>query len=136
MAAKLEGESIDLSKIELPKTNKLIIEGAGGIMVPLNQDNLIIDLIKYLKVPIILVTRATLGTINHTLLSLQALRERKIPILGVIVSGQFNQGNCDAIEYYGKTKVLAQIPHLSTISKETLQAIPLTHSLKIIFGIQ
>lgn len=136
LASKLEGEFIDLTKIQVPKINQLIIEGAGGVMVPLNQNKFMIDLIKQLKVPVILVTRSTLGTINHTLSSLMALRSRKIPTLGVIVNGESNHDNCDAIEYYGQTKVLAQILQLSAVNKESLQAIPLTHSLKTIFGIK
>ena len=105
-------------------------------MAPLNPNKFDIDLIKRLKVPVILVARTALGTINHTLLSLGAFRSRNIPILGVIVNGEFNQANCDAIEYYGQIKVLAQIPPLNKINKASLQSIPLTHDLKIILGIK
>jgi dethiobiotin synthetase len=88
----------------------LIVEGAGGALVPLNQDALIVDLIAHLDIPTIVVARSTLGTINHTLLTLEALRKRNIDVLGVILNGPPNAGNAKAIEFYGDTKVLFHIP--------------------------
>jgi dethiobiotin synthetase len=100
--------------------NFLIIEGAGGLMVPLNEKNLIIDLIKKLGFPVVLVSRSTLGTINHTLLSLEALKSRKIPIAGIVMSGPENTENRIAIETYGRVKVLAEIPVLGDLVKADL----------------
>jgi dethiobiotin synthetase len=133
LAANFEKEIIDVSRIKIPKVENLIIEGVGGLLVPINKDYFVIDLIKYFSVPVILVGSSRLGTINHTLLSLEALRARKIETLGVIVCGNLNQNNCDAIELYGKTKMLAQIPYLSDVSNMTLSKIPFTQTLKEIF---
>lgn len=134
LAAALEGEIIDITQITLPPAPNLIIEGAGGLLVPINKEAFMIDLIKQMNVPVLLVARSALGAINHTLLSLEALRSRGIHVLGVIVSGKLNQDNCAAIEFYGKTKVLAQVPFMDKIDKETLLSIPLGDELNKILG--
>ncbi len=120
LAAHLENNKIELSNIHLPNVPNLIIEGAGGVLVPLSEDKLMIDLIKQTGASVILVARSTIGTINHTLLSLEALRARDIPILGVIVNGAPNESNNQAIEFYGKIKVLAAIPLLKEVSRNSL----------------
>jgi dethiobiotin synthetase len=135
LAARLAGSSIDLDNIKLPSVERLIVEGAGGVLVPLNERYLMIDLIQRLKLPVILVASSELGTINHTLLSLAALRSREIAISGVIVNGHANQDNCDAIEFYGKTKVLAQVPLLPEVSTKTLWLLPLPDNLKRVLQI-
>lgn len=87
-AARRAGVTIDPARLALPDdSGPLIVEGAGGLMVPLNNEYLVIDSIKQSDLPAILVCRTTLGTINHSLLSLEALRARDIPIAGVILSG-------------------------------------------------
>ena len=115
LAAKMNKVSIDFSKIIpfVPSKKKLLIEGAGGIFVPLNDKFMMIDLIEVLETPVIIVARSSLGTINHTILTLEALRERDIKILGVILNGEKNSENKKAIEFYGKTKVLFEFPKLS-----------------------
>ena len=128
-AARYDGGSIALDRITLPATDRLIVEGAGGVLVPLNDQDLMIDLIKHLGLPVILVARSTLGTINHTLLSLEALRQRNITVLGVILSGPENPGNAQAIETYGSTTILAQLPWLEAITADALRAIPLDPKL-------
>ena len=135
LAAKLEGQEIDIRKIILPKAENLIIEGAGGVMTPVNEDCLMIDLISILQLPTIVVASSKLGTINHALLTLQALRARRIEVLGVIVSGSKNPDNCQAIEFYGKTKVLAELPYLEEISSKALKSVALTSHLQQIFKI-
>ncbi|NJR38489.1 MAG: dethiobiotin synthase [Leptolyngbyaceae cyanobacterium CSU_1_4] len=122
-AAKIDGVEIILSDFQLPETDKpgLIVEGAGGLMVPLNDQDLMIDLIRSLNLPVCLVTRSTLGTINHTLMSIAILRHAKIPILGVIINGQKNQSNREAIAHYGKVPILAELEPLTTITPETLK---------------
>ncbi len=130
LAAYLENEEIDINTIKLPNTANLIVEGAGGLLVPINQRYLMIDLVKQLDIPVIIVSSSRLGTINHTLLSLEALKNRQIKTLGVIMTGQINQSNVDSIEFYGNTKVLAQIPFLDEINTETLSQITLTKQLK------
>ncbi|WP_339048758.1 dethiobiotin synthase [Candidatus Mesenet endosymbiont of Phosphuga atrata] len=132
LAASLENSSIDISRINLPKERNLIVEGAGGILVPINKIMFMVDLIKKLNIPVILVARSTLGTINHTLLSLEALRTRGISILGVILNGSHNQDNIKAIEFYGKVEVLASVPKLQEVSKKSLMQLPLPDCLKSI----
>lgn len=88
-SAEADGVRIELDQFQLPQTDKpLIIEGAGGLMVPLNEQDCIIDLIAKLKVPVVLVSRNYLGSINHTLLSIEALRSRDIPIAGLVFNGE------------------------------------------------
>jgi len=130
LAAKIEAEKIDLEKIILPQENNLIIEGAGGVLVPINDQYLMIDLIKKLGAPVIVVARTSLGTINHTLLSLEALKSRNIPIVGVIMNGEQNSQNSNAIEFYGQTSILTQFPKLEAVNKDTLQNVALTDKLK------
>lgn len=132
LAASLENGSIDINKIKLPKAHNLIIEGAGGVLVPINKTTLMVDLIKKLAISTILVARSTLGTINHTLLSLEALRARNIPIWGVILNGLHSQDNLEAIEFYGKVRVLASVPKLQQIDRKHLTQIPLSNRLKAI----
>ncbi len=123
-AARRDGVEIDIDQFQIPKTTRpLIIEGAGGLMVPLNKDNLVINLIKQLDVPAILVARSGLGTINHTLLSLEALKKRNIDVSGIIISGEKSPHNRQAIEEYGRAPIIAEIGHLSNITPEALLAI-------------
>ena len=125
LAAKLENQKIDLKSVICPKEDSLVIEGAGGIFTPLNDSEFIIDLIEQLNIPVLLVARSTLGTINHTLLTLQALRQRNISILGVITNGPHNKENQDAIEFYGQTKVLHHISWFEEVSQQSLASSPL-----------
>ncbi len=130
LSALLERSSIDLNTINLPKKSNLIVEGAGGVLTPINEHTFMVDLIKRFDIPVILVARSTLGTINHTLLSLEALRTRNIKVLGVILNGPYNQGNLQAIEFYGKVSVLASMPELKDVETESLKSIALSNQLK------
>ena len=114
---------ISLSDFQLPECKKpsLIVEGAGGLLVPLNQQDLMIDLIRTLNLPVCLVARSSLGTINHTLLSIQALRQAEIPIWGVILNGTKNQINREAIAHYGKVPILGELEFLDEINPVTLK---------------
>jgi malonyl-CoA O-methyltransferase len=115
-AAELEGVEIDMEAITLPQTvHPLVIEGAGGLFVPLNERDFMIDLMTRLALPILLVARSTLGTINHTLLSLAALRSRGLPIAGVVLNGPPNAGNRTAIERFGGVRVLAELPRVDPL---------------------
>jgi dethiobiotin synthetase len=123
-SAAIDGVEIHLHDFELPKTieqSHLIVEGAGGLMVPINDRHYIIDLIKYLELPVCLVSRSALGTINHTLLSLAQLRRENIPILGVIINGKKNPGNRAAIEHYGQVPILGEVDFLEAIDPATLK---------------
>lgn len=132
-AACRENRVIDYRKIPLPDAPNLVIEGAGGVLVPLNKWELMIDYIVFLNIPVLIVARSTLGTINHTLLTLQALRARHIPIAGMILNGPSNPHNTHAIENYGKVRVLAEFPVLSEVTHATLSSVPLPTALKNIF---
>jgi malonyl-CoA O-methyltransferase len=103
----------------LPSTN-WVIEGAGGILVPLNESELMIDLMVALQLPVLVVSRAELGTINHTLLTLEALRVRALRIAGVVMVGVRNASNRDAIEHYGNVAVLGEMPELAVLTPEAV----------------
>ncbi len=133
-AAYIEGETIRLENITPPPASHLIIEGAGGILVPINSTVRMIDLIALLDIPVIIVARSGLGTINHTCLTIDALKARHIPILGVIMNGPPDSPNREAIEFYGGVPVLAQFPLLSLLSPLSLHDIPLPSPLKNILG--
>ena len=123
-AARREGISIDMAKLIGPQDDRLlIVEGAGGLLVPLNEQDYVIDLIEDLNLPVILVARSTLGTINHTLLSLEALRRRGLVVAGVVINGPESPHNRAAIERYGKTQVIAEIPRLHTVTRSALRQI-------------
>ncbi|WP_297084986.1 dethiobiotin synthase [Thermoleptolyngbya sp. C42_A2020_037] len=125
-AAEIDGVQIHLSDFQLPSQlsyKPLIIEGAGGLMVPLNEEDFVIDLIRQFQLPVCLVTRSTLGTINHTLLSLAQLRRMEIPILGVIMNGPKNEGNRAAIAHYGNVPILAELEPLSEVNPATLKQV-------------
>lgn len=124
-AAAIDGVSIGLDDFILPKTDRpLVVEGAGGLMVPLNDRDMVIDLIAKFQIPAVLVTRSSLGTINHTLLSLKALQDQGIPILGSVMVGEPSPSNREALTQYGKVRILAEIPHVDPLTPEALAAFP------------
>lgn len=121
-SAAIDQVEIHLSDFQLPSIDRpLIVEGAGGLMVPLNDRDYIIDLIKQLNLPVCLVARSSLGTINHTLLSIAQLRRYEIPILGVILNGEKNPSNRAAIAHYGQVPILGELEPLKSIDPATLQ---------------
>jgi dethiobiotin synthetase len=123
LAARLDGVEIELTDFALPVglDRPLIVEGAGGLLVPINDRHLMIDLIGHLGLPVVLVARSGLGTINHTLLSIGALRRSGIPILGVILNGPLNPENRRAIEFYGQVSVIAEVEPIEDLSPEGLR---------------
>ena len=137
LAAKLNAAEINLQNINLPDSNDLIIEGAGGVFVPLNNSDLVIDLIAKLNTPVILIAKSSLGTINHTLLSIQALNHRNIPILGVVFNNYIDSdddlNNKEAIEHYGKVPVLACFPHIHKFTPEEIKKLNIPNKLKKVF---
>lgn len=123
LSAKLDGIEIDLNKINIPTTeNNLIIEGAGGLMVPLNENELIVDLIKKLDAEVILVSQNYLGSINHTLLSINLLKQYGVPVKGIIFNGDENVETERYIQQYAKIKKLGFVPSLNQIDKESVVA--------------
>jgi len=122
-AAAAEGASVTLNDFDLPRSREpLVVEGAGGVLAPICAAALTVDIMVRLALPIILVARTTLGTINHTLLSLEALRIRKLHILGVVLVGDASPGNRDAIVRHGAIRILAELPRLAPVSPETIAA--------------
>ncbi len=122
LAAQKAGVRIDLRAIQAPNGKSLIVEGAGGVLVPVNERDLMIHLILRLQLPALIVARSTLGTINHTLLTLEALRARSLPIAGVMLIGEPNADNRRAIEQYGKVPVIGEMPLLHPLNSFTLSA--------------
>lgn len=120
-SADIDGITIDPEKIILPVTdNQLIIEGAGGLMVPLNNNFLMIDLIEQLNVEVILVVKHYLGSINHTLLSLDALQSRNIHIRALIFNGDADEYSEQIISNYLKKGKIISIASIDTINKENI----------------
>ena len=101
-------------------TTNWIVEGAGGVLVPLNDSELMIDLMVQLQLPVLVVSRAELGTINHTLLTLEAVRARALQIAGVVMVGMRNASNRAAIEHYGNVAVIGEMPEIPTVNSESV----------------
>jgi len=120
-SAAIDGITIDLNKIIAPKTNNnLLIEGAGGLMVPLNNEYLMIDLIKQLDVEVILVSQNYLGSINHTLLSVAMIKQYDIKIAGIIFNGKTDENSESYILNYTGLKLLGHLPEFETVDKDTI----------------
>ena len=118
LSAKIDGIEIELNNFQLPKTeNHLIVEGAGGLMVPLNDKALILDLVKYLKLEVIVVSQHYLGSINHTLLTINTLKQHNMSIRGIIFNGEENLESQSYILNYSDIKHLGNIPTLRNIDK-------------------
>jgi dethiobiotin synthase len=123
LAARRAGVRIEFQKIKVPRIpshENLIAEGAGGALVPINETQLTTHLMKYLGLPVLLVSRTSLGTINHTLLSIAALREAGLDLRGVIMVGKPNRDNLKAIEHYGGVAVIGTVPMLAKINRDSL----------------
>ena len=121
LAAEIDGITIDLKKIIEPSTdNNLVIEGAGGILVPLNDNDCIIDLIKE-DYKVILVSRHYLGSINHTLLTFEALKNRNIPVAGIVFSGDENKATEEIILSKTKAKFIGRIENEPYFDQNVIQ---------------
>ena len=122
-AAAAENIEITPDRLRVPETqNTLLIEGAGGLLVPLSSDYLMIDLIKYLQASVILVSKNYLGSINHTLLSLEALKQRGIDVLGVIYNGKNFLDNQQIIHHFSQAAALGEIESAQEVTPEFVQA--------------
>ena len=110
-AARRDGVRMQLSDFELPETNNLLlVEGAGGIYVPLNDECTMLDLMRRLGLPVLLVSRHYLGSINHTLLSIAALRHAGIPLAGLIYSGNTHPETEQSIAEQSGVPVIGRVP--------------------------
>jgi len=118
-AAEIDKVDIRISDFRLPNVSgNLIVEGAGGMMVPINSNGLLlVDLMKEFRLPVILVSRHYLGSINHTLLSVEVLKNRNIPIEGIIFVGEENKATEDIILSVTELKALARIPEVTVVDK-------------------
>ncbi|MFC3563376.1 dethiobiotin synthase [Pedobacter jamesrossensis] len=122
LSARLDNVEIELHKIKVPDTdNNLIIEGAGGLMVPLNEKELLIDLIKELNVEVILISQNYLGSINHTLMSINLLNQYKIKIRGIIFNGVENLETQRYILQYTNVNYLGYVSMFETVTKENIK---------------
>jgi malonyl-CoA O-methyltransferase len=122
-AARREGIVIELDRIRLPTADRLVVvEGAGGVMVPINDRAFMADLIARLGLPAVVVARSGLGTINHTLLTLESLEARGVAVAGVVMNGPPNEANRRAIETFGAVSVIAEFPPLEPLEAGTLAA--------------
>ena len=120
-AAEAEGVEIRLSKLGLPNVEgPLVIEGAGGLMVPANRQALLIDVFASWRLPVVLVARTALGTINHSLLSIEALNGRNIPILGIAFVGEEIADTERTIAEMGNVRHLGRLPRLDTLTPSRL----------------
>ncbi|MBN8703484.1 MAG: dethiobiotin synthase [Bacteroidetes bacterium] len=118
-AAALEKKEIKISDIVTPKTsNTLVVEGAGGLMVPINDTELVVDLISYLQADVILVSSIYLGSINHTLLSHELLKQRNCNVLGIVFNGPENKFSEEVILNHTKYKCLGRIKKETKFTKE------------------
>lgn len=121
LSARLEGVEIDPFRLEPPAgVGPLIIEGAGGLLVPLTNTTVFADVFARWRIPVILCARTALGTINHTLLSIEALRSRDVPIRGVAFIGAENIDTQITIAAIGQVKVLGRLPLLENLTKDSL----------------
>ena len=123
LAARLDGVMIDVDALTPPDTARpLLIEGAGGLMVPLDRHTLYIDVFKRWQIPVVLCARTALGTINHSLLSIAALKARGIPLLGIAFIGEPNAESENIICEIGAVRRLGTLPWLAPLTRETLRA--------------
>jgi dethiobiotin synthetase len=120
-SAEIDNIQIHLKDFKLPVTNNhLVIEGAGGLMVPLNNQILIADLITHFESSVIVVSRNYLGSINHTLLTIQELRNRNIPIIGIVFNGEHTPQTENFILQYTKLPLLFRVEMEEQIDQQTI----------------
>ncbi len=121
-AARLENKTVDLARCNLPDVeHHLIVEGAGGVFHPLNTTATFFDLMKKFNLPVIIICRGTVGTINHSLLTIDALRQRDIAIHGIIFSGELNSDSQLTIERLGNVRTLLHVPRFKSLSPSILK---------------
>ncbi|WP_027998602.1 dethiobiotin synthase [Sinorhizobium arboris] len=122
LSAKLDGVTIVPDDLSPPETDApLVIEGAGGLMVPLTEQTIFADVFARWRIPVVLCARTGLGTINHTLLSLEALRARSIPILGVAFIGDEQADSQAIIAALGQVRTLGRLPRLQPLTPDALR---------------
>lgn len=126
-AAEIDGIAIDPARLVPPAIDPLVIEGAGGVLVPVTREIVFADLFARWQLPVIVVARTTLGTINHSLLTIEALRTRGVPILGVAFVGEAVEDSEATIAALGRIKRLGRLPWLEPLDRDTLARAFTTH---------
>jgi dethiobiotin synthetase len=124
LAAELDAVHIDPNSLHVPDTGDypLVIEGAGGLMVPLNRNELYIDVFARWQLPVVLCARTSLGTINHSILSIEALRNRKIEVLGIAFIGDESADSESTICRIGRVRRLGRLPRLAPLTAYALRS--------------
>ena len=122
-AARIDGLTIDDRALLPPPPGErpLVIEGAGGLMVPVNDDTLFIDIFARWKLPLVLCARTALGTINHSLLSIEAVKRRNIPLIGIAFIGNEEAESERIICKLGGVRRLGRLPHLAPLTHDSLR---------------
>jgi len=120
-AAEIDQQTINFDKLKLPEVQgSLIIETAGGLMVPITRNFLLIDQIKEWNLPVILVCKRSLGTLNHTLLSIEALKRRNIEILGFVVNGEKHLDNPKTLVEFSGIPLITEFPYIKKMDSNNL----------------
>ena len=126
LAARLAGIRIDWQGLVLPDPSNesvaWIVEGAGGVLVPIDDRDLMVDLMRHIGLPVVVAARSTLGTINHTLLTIGAVRTAGLNVAGVVMVGPPNDDNREAIEHYGRVAVVGVLPVIEPLTPDALAA--------------
>jgi dethiobiotin synthetase len=123
LAAEIDGVAIDPARLVLPHAERpLVVESAGGLMVPLTRDITYLDIMAEWRVPVVLCARTALGTINHSLLSIAALRARNVPLLGIAFIGDAMADSERIITEMGQAKRLGRLPRLASLTPASLRA--------------
>lgn len=125
LAAELSGTRISLPDLmacvaEQSESARWVVEGAGGPLVPINDREFMTDLMVQLEMPVLLVTRTTLGTINHTLMALEVLRSRTLNVAGVVMVGESNPSNREALERFGGVEIVGEMPIFPSLTADAL----------------
>ena len=128
LAAAIDGITIDPEQLQPPEVSyPLVVEGAGGLLVPLTRELTYIDMFARWRAPVVLCARTALGTINHTLLSIEAIRARDIDLLGVAFIGEENADSEGIIIELGRTRRLGRLPRLLSLTPHTVKKAFATH---------
>jgi dethiobiotin synthetase len=135
LAARIDEVDIQLNALRVPETTNpnLVIEGAGGLLVPINEAHFIVDLAERLGAGIVLVSNHYLGSINHTMLTVQELKRRKLPVVGIIFNGEPNEASESIILKHAGYPCLLRIQPHPSITREIVNdyALELRKNLKI-----
>lgn len=125
LAAELDGVGITIPGVmacveEESESARWVAEGAGGLLVPINDSEFMIDVMIQLGMPVLVVARSSLGTINHTLMTLEVLRSQRLNVAGVVMVGEPHRNNCDAIQRFGNVAVLGEMPVFPKLTADAL----------------